>query len=153
MVIITPRGQSCYWDNLGCKELQPTLSSQVYDSDAAAPASNTRQLQDRPRRQLHQQSRLSGTGYRTHSKEGGGCQEQEESADMQTRRNVKLKAHGLHDPQLHRPQQQVSILDGLVGEAASMSVTRRRPQPNQDRARFGPDVSFTSSQDSVVVML
>ena len=58
--------------------------------------------------------------YRTHNKEGGGCQEQEESADMQTRHNVKLKAHGLHDPQLHQPQQQVSILDGLVGEEASM---------------------------------
>merc|ERR1719341_1681533 len=81
--------------------------------------------------------------YRTQSKEGGGCQEQEESADMQTRHNVKLKAHGLHDPQLHRPQQQVSILDGLVGEEASMIVTRRRPVATRDNSRIG-----TSSLDS-----
>ena len=40
--------------------------------------------------------------------------------------NVKLKAPGLNDPQLHQPQQQVSILDGLVEEEASMIVTRRR---------------------------
>ena len=64
--------------------------------------------------------------YRTQSKEGEGCQEQDESAKVQTRYDVKLKAHGLNDPQLHRPQQQVSILDGLVGEEASMIVTRRR---------------------------
>ena len=90
--------------------------------------------------------------YRTHSKEGGGCQEQEESADMQTRYNVKLKAHGLYDPQLHRPQQKVSILDGLVGEEASMIVMRRRPLATRDNSRIGPDISFTSSQDSVIVM-
>ena len=67
--------------------------------------------------------------YRTHSKEVEGCQEQDESSEMQTRQDMKLKAHahGHNDPQLHRPQQQVSILDGLVGEEASMSVTRRRP--------------------------
>ena len=39
--------------------------------------------------------------YRTHSKEGGGCQEQDKSADMQTRNRVKLKAHGRNVPQLH----------------------------------------------------
>ena len=86
--------------------------------------------------------------YRTHSKEGEGHQEQDESADMLTRNNMKLKAHGLHDPQLHRPQQQVSILDGLVGEAASMSVTRRRPPATRDGSRTGPDISFSVSQDS-----
>ena len=65
--------------------------------------------------------------HRIHSKEVEGCQEQGESANMQTRNSVKLKAHGRNDPHLHRPQQQVSILDDLVGEEASMSVTRRRP--------------------------
>ena len=64
--------------------------------------------------------------YRTHSKEGGGCQEQDESAEVQTRYDVKLKAHGLNDPKLRRPLQQVSILDDLVEEEASMIVTRRR---------------------------
>ena len=29
--------------------------------------------------------------------------EQDESADMQTSHDVKLEAHGLNDPQLHRP--------------------------------------------------
>ena len=82
--------------------------------------------------------------YRTYSKEGEGHQEQDESADMLTRNNVKLKAHGLHDPQLHRPQQQVSILDGLVGEEASMIVTRRRPLAKRGNPRTGPDVSFTT---------
>ena len=73
--------------------------------------------------------------------------EQDKSSEMQTRQDVKLKAHGHNDPQLHRPQQ-VSILDGLVGEAASMSVTRRRPLTTRDRARSGPDISFSISQDS-----
>ena len=63
--------------------------------------------------------------FRRRNKEGGGCQEQDGSADLQTRSKVKLEAPGLNDPQLHRPQQQVSILDGLVEEAASMIVTRR----------------------------
>ena len=85
--------------------------------------------------------------HRIHSKEVEGCQEQDESAEMQTRYDVKLKAHG-HDPQLHRPQQQVSILDGLVEEEASMSVTRRRPLPTQDNSRTGPDISFSVSLDS-----
>ena len=88
--------------------------------------------------------------YRIHSKEVEGCQEQDESSKMQTRQYVKLKAHahGHKDPQLHRPQPQVSILDGLVGRKASMSVTRWRPLATRDRARIGPDVSFSVSQDS-----
>ena len=82
--------------------------------------------------------------YRTHSKEGEGCQEQDESAEVQTRYDVKLKAHGLNDPQLHRPLQQVSILDDLVEEEASMIVTRRCPLATRDKSRTGPDVSYTS---------
>ena len=73
--------------------------------------------------------------------------EQDESSKMQTRQDVKLKAHGHNDPQLHRPQQ-VSILDDLVGREASMIVTRRRPLTTRDRARSGPELSFTFSQDS-----
>ena len=76
--------------------------------------------------------------------------EQDKKADMQTRQNMKLKAHGHNDPQLHRPQQ-VSILDGLVGEAASMSVTRRRPLTTRDRARSGPDISFTTVKTQAFV--
>ena len=54
---------------------------------------------------------------------GGGCQEQdEEGTDMQSGRR-EAEGLGPNDPQLHRPQQ-VSILDGLVGEEASMSVVR-----------------------------
>ena len=92
--------------------------------------------------------------YRIHSKEVEGCQEQDESSEMQTRLDVKLKAHahGHNNPKLHRPQQQVSILDGLVGKEASMIVTRRRPLATRDNSRIGPDVSFTSSQDSVFVL-
>ena len=45
---------------------------------------------------------------------------------MQTRYDVKLMAPGLNDPQLYRPLKQVSILDDLVEEEASMIVTRRR---------------------------
>ena len=90
--------------------------------------------------------------YRIHSKEVEGCQEQDKSSEMQTRQDVKLKAHahGHNDPQLHRPQQQVSILDDLVGEEASMSVTRRRPLATRDKARIGPDVSFSVSLDSTL---
>ena len=87
--------------------------------------------------------------YRVHSKEGGGCQEQDESADMQTSDNVELKAHELNDPQLHRPLQQVSILDDLVEEEASMIVTRRCPLATRDRARTGPDVSYTAVKTQI----
>ena len=48
--------------------------------------------------------------------------EQNEGGNMQTSQ-LEAEGLGLHDPQLHRPQQ-VSILDGLVGEEASMSVVR-----------------------------
>ena len=74
--------------------------------------------------------------------------------ERQTRQDVKLKAHAHrhNDPQLHRPQQQVSILDGLVGEEVSMSVRRRRPLATREKARIGPDVSFSISQDSSFCM-
>ena len=35
--------------------------------------------------------------------------------DVQTRRARAAEAQGRDDPQLHRPQQEVSILDDLVG--------------------------------------
>ena len=93
-----------------------TDSGDENDADAKTIASH-----------LNAESRMcKSERYRIHSQEGEGCQEQDESAEVQTRHDVKLKAPGLNDPQLHRPQQQVSILDGLVEEAASMIVTRRR---------------------------
>ena len=68
---------------------------------------------------------------------------------LNTRSVSAAVAQGLNnDPQLHRPQQKVSILDDLVGEEASMSVTRRRPLATRDKARIGPDVSFRVSLDS-----
>ena len=48
--------------------------------------------------------------------------EQDEGADLQTRQR-EADGQGLNDPRLHRPQQ-VSILVGLVGEEASMSMLR-----------------------------
>ena len=49
--------------------------------------------------------------------------EQEEGPpDVQTRGH-EAEGLGLNDPRLHRPQQ-VSILVGLVGEEASMSIVR-----------------------------
>ena len=96
------------------------------------------------RKQDDADAKMHRKWHRTHSKEGGGCQEQDESADVQTSDNVKLKAHGLNDPQLHRPLQQVSILDDLVEEEASMIVTRRCQLATQDKARTGPDVSYTA---------
>ena len=48
--------------------------------------------------------------------------EQDEGADMKTRQR-EAEGQGLNDPRLHRPQQ-VSILNGLVGEETSMSMLR-----------------------------
>ena len=48
--------------------------------------------------------------------------EQDKGPDVQTRRR-EADGLGLNDPRLHRPQQ-VSILVGLVGEEASMSMVR-----------------------------
>ena len=44
--------------------------------------------------------------------------------DVQTRCSHSAEAQGRDDPQLHRPQQEVSILDDLVGEEASLSAVR-----------------------------
>ena len=56
-----------------------------------------------------------------------------EANDIQTRRAYDTVARGLNDPQLLRPQQEVSILDDLVGEEASLSAVRgsheTRPEP------------------------
>ena len=58
--------------------------------------------------------------HRTHSKEVEGCQEQDKSADMQTRNRVKLKAHGRNDdaaePATSTGQSQVPNLIKLVIE-------------------------------------
>ncbi len=48
-------------------------------------------------------------------------EQDKEASDMQTRCRREAVAQGLYDPQLHRPEQ-VSILDDLVGEEASLSA-------------------------------
>ena len=78
--------------------------------------------------------------------------EQDESSKMQTRQDVKLKAHGHNDPQLHRPQQ-VSILDGLVGEEASLSVYVAAPtcKSSTRRSPVGPRYQLHCSLDSTLL--
>ena len=48
--------------------------------------------------------------------------EQDEETDMQTRGTCAAVAQGRNDPQLPQPQLEVSILDDLVGEEASLSM-------------------------------
>ena len=57
---------------------------------------------------------------------------------MQTR-GREAEGLGLNDPQLHRPQQ-VSILDGLVGEEASMSVVRGGARRSHETKQNGVNV-------------
>ena len=76
-------------------------------------------------------------------------EQDKEATDMQTRCVRAAVAQGLNDPQLHRPQQKVSILDDLVGEEASLSTIRggaRRStlQQVQDRPRHQQHVSQDS---------
>ena len=80
-------------------------------------------------------------------------EQDKEATDMQTRCVRAAVAQGLNDPQLHRPQQKVSILDDLVGEEASLSAVRggarRSTLQVQDRPRHQQHVS----QDSHLLSL
>ena len=89
--------------------------------------------------------------FRRRNKEGGGCQEQDERADMQKRYNVKLKAPGLNDPQLYRPLQQVSILDDLVEEEASMICDAAAAASNTRQGQDRPRRQLQRSLDSTIL--
>ena len=69
--------------------------------------------------------------------------EQDKKADMQTRQNMKLKAHGNNDPQLHRPQQ-VSIRDGLMGGGGITECVRGGAR-QQHETKPGPAQTSASS--------
>ena len=59
------------------------------------------------------------------------------------------KCQGLNDPQLHRPQQkQVSILDDLVGEEASLSTIRGGARRSTLQVQDRPRQQQHCSQDS-----
>ena len=83
--------------------------------------------------------------------------EQDESADMQTddqQREAEGRAHRRNDPKLHRPQQVVSFLDGLVGEDASLSTVRGSACPRHNtcyEVRAGPNISYTSVKTQAFV--
>ena len=83
--------------------------------------------------------------------EGRMPEHDKEAIDMQTKcARAAVAKHtrvcqGLNDPQLCRPQQkQVSILDDLVEEEASMIVTRRRRK--QHETKPGPAQTSASPQ-------
>ena len=80
-------------------------------------------------------------------------EQDKEATDMQTRCVRAAVAQGLNDPQLHRPQQKVSILDDLVGEEASLSTIRggahRSTLQVQDQPRHQQHVS----QDSYTLVI
>ena len=121
-----PRGQEDPQPPARCEDRHPPEKAAAAQKKTGSGGENDADAKTH-RESPHFKTRLcKSERYRTHSKEGGGCQEQDESAEVQTRYDVKLKAHGLNDPQLRRPLQQVSILDDLVEEEASMIVTRRR---------------------------
>ena len=78
-----------------------------------------------------------------------------EAIDMQTKcARAAVAKHtrvcqGLNDPQLHRPQQkQVSILDDLVGEEASLSTIRGGARRSTLQVQDRPRQQQHCSQDS-----
>ena len=75
-------------------------------------------------------------------------EQDKEAIDMQTRCVRAAVAQGLNDPQLHRPQQKVSILDDLVGEEASLSVVRSGARRSTLHVQVGPRHQQLFSQDS-----
>ena len=72
----------------------------------------------------------------------------EEANDMQTRGARDAVAQGLNDPQLLRPQQEVSILDDLVGEEASLSTIRGGARCSTLQVQDRPRQQLHLSKDS-----
>ena len=61
-------------------------------------------------------------------------EQDKEAHDIPTRCAHAAEAQGRDDPQLHRPQQEVSILDDLVGEEASLSMVRGSARRSHERS-------------------
>ena len=80
-------------------------------------------------------------------------EQDKEATDMQTRCVRAAVAQGLNDPQLHRPQQKVSILDDLVGEEASLSAVRGGACRSTLDVQVRPRHQQHSSQDSLLLSL
>ena len=87
--------------------------------------------------------------------EGRMPEHDKEATDMQTKcARAAVAKHtrvcqGLNDPQLHRPQQkQVSILDDLVGEEASLSTIRGGARCSTLQVQDRPRQQQHCSQDS-----
>ena len=80
-------------------------------------------------------------------------EQDKEATDMQTRCVRAAVAQGLNDPQLHRPQQKVSILDDLVGEEASLSAVRGGARRSTLDVQVRPRQQQHSSQDSHLLSL
>ena len=80
-------------------------------------------------------------------------EQDKEAIDMQTRCVRAAVAQGLNDPQLHRPQQKVSILDDLVGEEASLSAVRGGARRSTLEVQVRPRQQQHSSQDSHLLSL
>ena len=70
---------------------------------------------------------------------------------MQTRYDVKLMAPKLNDPQLYRPLQQVSILDDLVEEEASMICDAAAAASNTRQSQDRPRRQLQRSLDSTIL--
>ena len=72
---------------------------------------------------------------------------------LNTRSVSAAVAQGLNnDPQLHQPQQKVSILDDLVGEEASLSVVRGGARRSTLHVQVGPRHQQLFSQDSHILL-
>ena len=113
-----------------------------------------------PRRRQTAGARTTPTPRPIESRRGSGdAIRREEDAKNKTevpkcrQGNVKLKAPGLNDPQLHRPQQQVSILESLVEEAASMIVTRRCRKQHETRPGLAQTSASLQSRLNHIVKL
>ena len=74
-------------------------------------------------------------------------EQDKEARDMQTRCRREAVAQGLYDPQLHQPEQ-VSILDDLVGEEASLSTIRGGARCSTLQVQDRPRQQQHCSQDS-----
>ena len=91
--------------------------------------------------------------------EGRMPEHDKEATDMQTKcARAAVAKHtrvcqGLNDPQLHRPQQkQVSILDDLVEEEASMICDAAAAASNTIPSQDGPRRQLHHSQDSSLLL-
>ena len=80
-------------------------------------------------------------------------EQDKEATDMQTRCVRAAVAQGLNGPQLHRPQQKVSILDDLVGEEASLSAVRGGARRSTLEVQVRLRQQQHSSQDSHLLSL